>query len=1138
MRKLTKALAAVLLLAIVVSAFAMFSTFAAEGSAAESNAAKTIYDMDAQTSITVSNQKTNAAGQTVPRFVKETDGGQSVWNFDWRDTKKGENPATGQFWAVGGLGTAVTIHDDAGIEGSRDPKDKNTDYFIMDFDIASDSILAQKIYFNVRQYASGKEFANGNSITNSDGSECPQVGMDANGRIYVSNGDGSNTRYATFDSEEKWTHVTFVYDIHTAADGTITNKAYAYINGYYVGTINSFDANAAYIYFIRVQQSNGLPADGANVKYSNFTVKTLPAGYTGTITKSGVLGSTLYSLHNIPELAYCMQDLPESPENYKGQKIADIQRGDETIPVYDVDDLHGDLLDGDVVTVYKDVSALKKYYAVKMISQPTGDVDAETGEPIMADVPANVVWQDINGVELGAEGSLFKAPNVLNVASSSAWAIIVNNAISKQGGQSSYSGSGNSAVIYDPMWHALAKTGTQEVILFEDYTGYGRSYGITGSTSSSTKENTSGSIVFDLNGYTFENAAKRAHYITIKGAVTTHFKNGGLTHAGGGMNLVMVAQGYTGINVYIDNCNVNIPSGTIFDQRAGVVVYHNSNVTAKAALSNTKGVGDDTANFVVDNCDVSTTGVLVNLAQTNSSGVGRYGSGNMCAAISNSSITSSNYIIDGDIYANQGHTAAEYIANVVNHNIRFIDSDIATTSTLLASDVSAIPKTGENVLDANVNVDIYGCSISANRLSYIYRGSTDKTLVDYLQNIDIENSKLNISSSFGQGYSKGKMAAELVINIADGCMFTDIPANGDGIVTAEVKISDDSKWAYTSAEGYKYIITSAYGTYTYQLGNKAAETFYWNQAEGEQVDINKVVTTAETALYKYTWANEGNAYTANMVSKLALSAKSNLTLCDYIYFNLFINKAEYDAAIAAGATVSGITVDENTEIINIDGTDYYKLQIKDIKLEDADKAVMTVGVSFAGAYDDSYASEKIFSVLGYAENILNKSTDEKSVALIESLLNYIVAACNYASVDASAVADKAAALIDGKEFGAIAGEAKAEALEGVEVAIRYGNVLYLGVKANAGDVITVSYTSADDNAVSITKTADENGEIYVAVKAYDFASDLTITRGADSATMNIQGYYNALADDAAAQAMVEAIYNYATAAAAYKATMA
>ena len=460
--------------------------------------------------------------------------------------------------------------------------------------------------------------------------------------------------------------------------------------------------------------------------------------------------------------------------------------------------------------------------------------------------------------------------------------------------------------------------------------------------------------------------------------------------------------------------------------------------------------------------------------------------------------------------------------------------------------------TSAAILDVDVNLQVIDSDISTFLLLNPVTRTTDATKVDMTCNVDVINSNLKLQRTESKGgITLGGLTQEVVdyipatvnINIGEDCLLSNDNKSRGGDEVAyrvpNVTYDEGCVLAHTSLyDGYGFVVSSAYDTYTYQLGNKAAETFYWNQAEGEQVDINKVVTTAENALYKYTWANEGSAYTANMVSKLALSAKSNLTLCDYIYFNLFINKAEYDAAIAAGVTVSGITVDENTEIINIDGTDYYKLQIKDIKLEDADKAVMTVGVSFAGAYSDSYASEKSFSVLGYAENILNKSTDEKSVALIESLLNYIVAACNYATIDASAVAEKAAALIDGKEFGAIAGEAKYEALEGVEVAIRYGNVLYLGVKANAGDVITVSYTSADDNAVSITKTADENGEIYVAIKAYDFASDLTITRGADSATMNIQGYYNALADDAAAQAMVEAIYNYATAAAAYKATMA
>ena len=115
--------------------------------------------------------------------------------------------------------------------------------------------------------------------------------------------------------------------------------------------------------------------------------------------------------------------------------------------------------------------------------------------------------------------------------------------------------------------------------------------------------------------------------------------------------------------------------------------------------------------------------------------------------------------------------------------------------------------------------------------------------------------------------------------------------------------------------------------------------------------------------------------------------------------------------------------------------------------------------------------------------------------------------------------------------------ARADALTGAEIAVSYGDALYLGVKGTAGDKFTVSYLDGEET-VTVTGYADAEGKVFFSFKACDFAKDITVTLGDASATVNLAGYYNALAGDAAAQEMVAAIYNYSVAAAAYKATLA
>ena len=1135
MRKLTKALSAVLLLAIVVSAFAMFSTFAAEGTTLKPTTTLDLDTVNVDTiAVTNAGKITREDGTSVDAVtmtkVKNDPEDGTYWLLQ-SNGKAGQTLGNGMYlnYAGNGINPSYTLRN---YEYEGKTYTKNVDFFVFDFDVATDTSFFQKFYFHTRQYTN----TNGSSQKNTS---YPGIyGSDYDSLCVTTESDSSSLKLASYplqQIENEWVNITFVYDYR----GEDPSKwlMYAYIDGYFVGSYKACENTAYRSYFIRPGIPNVATNDYESMKLRNWTYTRFPVGWEGDLTSSvSKLGQYAVTLNEISELNYCLEGT-----NAARAPIATVQHADGTTTEFTTfDELNGSFVDGDVVTLNRNVAT-----------------------PLLVNA-SNVTFVD--------NGYSYKLVDTTDVDFSTA-AFVVQSRKTR-----AVVTSGDEAA-FETYFSTKGLTDGYIVTLFKDL-----EWSLKGTYAYSRE------FIFDMNGHklTFTSAKRVFNTADGVGGVL-RLQNGAISYKVGADDFTMLNANNA---VVFDHVTLTLDTTTTFlDQRNGLITFKSSDIIANkdVALDSAKGNGAKySAVEIIDSTVTKASGAASMITSANlATSSKRQGGLNLRVDVIDTEINWPQTIFYLDVYANgtnlviddEGNTtctSATYDKNAFDVDVNFKNSYVNSTLDYYVVDLqlsklqevnyvtetndfnqNGVTKETISVPAANaykaegLSVDL---DVTAdNSTFHAYNFTRDNNVTGIYSSQIAHTIDIDVAFTGGcaidtvtgivyQKTGKADTARTYDLTLEEGTKLANniIERNGNKQQINSVTYGNGAAViAGTSLYGeFGYIVSSAYDTYTYQLGNKAAKAFYWNQAEGDQVDINKVVTTAETALYKYTWANEGKAYTANMVSKLALGAKSNLTLCDYIYFNLFINKAEYDAAIAAGVTVSGITVDENTEIINIDGTDYYKLQIKDIKLEDADKAVMTVGVSFAGAYGDSYASEKIFSVLSYAENILNNSTDEKSVALIESLLNYIVAACNYASVDASAVAEKAAALIDGKEFGAIAGEAKAETLEGVEVAIRYGNVLYLGVKANAGDVITVSYTSADDNAVSVTKTADENGEIYVAIKAYDFASDLTITRGADSAKMNIQGYYNALADDAAAQAMVEAIYNYATAAAAYKATMA
>ena len=153
-------------------------------------------------------------------------------------------------------------------------------------------------------------------------------------------------------------------------------------------------------------------------------------------------------------------------------------------------------------------------------------------------------------------------------------------------------------------------------------------------------------------------------------------------------------------------------------------------------------------------------------------------------------------------------------------------------------------------------------------------------------------------------------------------------------------------------------------------------------------------------------------------------------------------------------------------------------------------------------------------------------TNEKGVAFAQSIINYVVAANAYAGKTVASLADYATAIATPEYTNAQWGGD----LKGVTAEINLGDSARWIFNVEAGKTYTFTY-----GETTRSFTADENGKITIGMRAVDLLGDITITCEGKTSTVNLAGYYGALAGNADAQAVVNALYNYSVAAQAYAA---
>ncbi len=249
--------------------------------------------------------------------------------------------------------------------------------------------------------------------------------------------------------------------------------------------------------------------------------------------------------------------------------------------------------------------------------------------------------------------------------------------------------------------------------------------------------------------------------------------------------------------------------------------------------------------------------------------------------------------------------------------------------------------------------------------------------------------------------------------------------------------------------------------------------------------------------------------------------QANLTLTADFNVNFFT---------AEGSNILGIyrgnTLLENSEW---DGMTKYVLPLT---VEEAADAVALEIKVVSG--ENTYLLPLNYSVLAYAEKLVASEESEAAKNVVKAAVAYINAA--YAYVEKTAPA----ALTDFVTANAVeaqtavgtlpSGEDVPAAIAGMNLLLADETHLILTIDETFEGTVTV-------NGVAYTFEAAEGQYIKIDVKAKDLLKPITVTDGEKTAELTLAGYANSaeVAADAGMKALVDALYTYATYAAAYAA---
>ena len=285
------------------------------------------------------------------------------------------------------------------------------------------------------------------------------------------------------------------------------------------------------------------------------------------------------------------------------------------------------------------------------------------------------------------------------------------------------------------------------------------------------------------------------------------------------------------------------------------------------------------------------------------------------------------------------------------------------------------------------------------------------------------------------------------------------------------------------------------------------------------------------------WANLPEVATENVTvtpKKLAVlnldksALLQNLTLQTNFSVNLYIPVSE---AYTVKSVMVGETALDVTNVVTVNGVKYVKVcaETNVVNLGNDVEFVVTVTV---GEYE---ASETVaINIVEYAEYIISGEFSAEAKDLMKYILKYAKAANDYFNVPNDTI-DAAAGNVTVEGF-----EKNYTALTDEEKAV-IGTVFSSATVDLNGKAPAYKFTVAE----GFTGTVKINGVDYEAhdgvivvddIVAYEFLAGVTVVAGETTFTFTFGNYAAEVAAEAPEKAIVDAIYDYCSAAAAYVAT--
>lgn len=1122
MKRLSKILSALLLIALALSAFGVFSVFAADATALTPTV---IYDMDSKASLAFANKATvtrDGEKVTSPSATKKTDAnGETYWLLE-TNVAEGAKIGNGS-----GAYIQMTPSSNPVIMSGGTKGDKNTDFMVIDFDVATDSEFIDYLQFHMR-------YGNAKGATSQDKANgYPQVRGNGYDDLYFSM--STNTEYTTYPTVEpsnKWVNVTYVYDFRgeTQADW----KCYAYVDGYFVGEMATTATDSYYYMWLRFSLPKTALENYGETKIRNLTYTAYPIGWDGDLANTA-LGKAGVSAYDIDDLAYTF----DGTNSARNSLIASVMRDGVKTNIYKFSDLDANFVDGDVVTLYRDI-----------------------GTPILVNAN-NVTFKD-NGYDYSlvdtskvdfSTAKYVVLNRVTRVISSSGDATAFANLNMKNSKGTGTVGDGDIVVMLDSLTRTYSPSSTGDDIN-ENY-----------------------HITFDINGHELTLASTKRAFNTAASGVVLRFTNGDLVYAGA-TDLTMPSANSS---VVFENVDFVVKNGTLVDQRNGLVVVKDSYVTAPnygtaskpaySTFTSLKGNGSVYSAFHVNNSKFDCVMSPITIANTSSSkltsGGGRQGGLNTIVRVFNGSeiIATAEDVFTVELSANQTGISldadgnfvtanANYAKNDFNVDIVVKDSKVSTSKYFTLVDLKTLTHnyikidgtvqkvTGDQIykangLSADVNIYIDNAEIECSHLLSQANSAGDSTEVEFEFDVSVsvdKNTKINASDSIIYN-SSAHESVTTSFTLADGAMLsTDKIDSASSKQEAEVILGDKSVIAHSSlAEGYGYIATSVYRECYYNINNYnntetyQSGTFLWNSTAniGDPVDMSAVIELPEaTTEYMYTdWTsdNSSRVYTTKLTPSFKMAA--NLTALTDFHLNVYLPTTVDTDKITVNVNGNDIT---EFEIINIGGVDYLASEsaiIRGISPEDV-ATTYPVTVTIEGGMGETMTLNSVISLEKYLTSALKTASSEEAKNFVQSIINYVVAATNYGEGSRAPTALKLLATsVDAPQYRG----AKWTGPEGVSAAL------------NLGDSVRWVFTVKEDTTYTFTYagvtrkfTADENGQITIGLRAVDMLGDITITDDTtgDSGTLNLAGYYRNVTDFEA-KAVINALYYYSVAASAY-----